>query len=186
MTELAAERLIDGVRVWPAADDPRRFVYLPGAPQPQLAPDGKPMASLILTGDSAILQVSTRWGLGAEETERLREKLAAAGDVDPGSITLSPAAITVSGVALEVADSRGDFRVIATAPGSGFPPFAAVFSVAVAGEQRSRAAAALAGSPGSLRVRYRAAAADLPVALDPTADVAAWQTTNQPPTNRPR
>jgi hypothetical protein len=157
MTEPAPVMLIEGVRLWRDEADPHLFFYLPGIPEPQRGPEGRPAVSLILTGDSAILQLGASWGLGPEQTERLRPALAAATPgTDPAAIVLSPAAVAVSEAVLEVADGSGGFSPVATSPGSGYPPFTAVFSSVLAGERRSLAAAALNGTPGSLRVRYRA------------------------------
>ena len=157
MREPAPVVVIEGVRVWCDEDDPQLFVYVPGVPEPQRGPDGRPTVSLIVTGDSAILQVGASWGLGTDQIERLRPKLAvAAPGVDPAGIMFSPAPVAVSEALLEAADGSGGFTPIATSPGSGYPPFTAIFSSVVAGEHRSLAAAALNGTPGSLRVRYRA------------------------------
>ena len=157
MSEPAPVMVIEGVRLWRDEGDPHLVFYVPGAPEPQRGPDGRPTVSLIVTGDSAILQVGASWGLGSVQNERLRPALAAAiPGVDPAAIVLSPAPVAVSEAVLEVADGSGGFSPIATSPGSGYPPFTAIFSSVLAGGQRSLAAAALNGTPDSLRVRYRA------------------------------
>jgi len=157
MSEPAAVIVVDGIRAWPSDDDPHRFLYVPGLPEPQRGPDGVPTSSLIVAGESAILQLGASWGLGSPQDERLRTALAAAyPGVDAAAVVLGPAPVDVSEAALEVADGAGGFTAIATSPGSGYPPFAAIFSAALTGEQRSLATAALNGTPGSVRVRYRA------------------------------
>ncbi len=164
---------IDGVRVWGDPIEPNRFVYLPGSPQPQRAPDGSPIGALIVMGGQSILQLGASWGLSEGQDEAIRAALAAPpSGLDRAGLILAMAPLGAVEATLEVADNQGVFAPLARSQTSGYPPFSAVYGVGVEGLTQARAVAALSGHPGALRIAYRADLAG--VGVTAVADVASW------------
>jgi hypothetical protein len=143
---------------------------------------------IALGGGISILQLSVRFDLEQADRDRLRVALSA-DHLDVAASTFQPAPIQVDQVSVRLAPSAaGAPAVLATSSGSGFPPWDAIFSIKLAGDQATQAARALAGTPGLLTVSVHAALPPevarsfdgRPTAIERVADVAAWVTPAAP------
>jgi hypothetical protein len=157
--------LFENVRYAPSPRQPGAFQYLPLAPSCQLDPAGRPAVSLLAAGDAAFLQLAAQWDPPADALERLRAKLAE--EAGAGSATLVPPQLSVDRCRL-----RADGDEIGSVATSGFPPWVALFALALDAGTRSAAMAALHGEPGRLTVTFEARLEGEPLQLD--ADVGAW------------
>jgi hypothetical protein len=162
--QAAAWSVFEDMRYAPAGQ-PRTFQYLPLAPSPQLDPAGRPAVSLLAAGDAAFLQLAAQWDPPADALERLRAQLAEAAGA--GAITLTPPRLSVDRCRL-----LADGHEIGAVTTSGFPPWVALFALALDAGTRSAATAALHGEPGRLTVTFEARLEGEPLQLD--ADVGAW------------
>jgi hypothetical protein len=147
-----------GVYCYPSADDPASFFYIPAEPAPERGPSGQPTLTLWMSDQGALLQFGTQWSIDGDTLEALRQQIERQfADLDPASIRLSPAPTTIESVTLNLADASGAFSVLQSQSSSGFPPFSAIFNLSLSAEQKPRAASALNGQPGLLRVTYHGA-----------------------------
>lgn len=176
---------LEGTHFYVDAHLPSTLRYLPPAPVPARSPDGHPLVSMFdLGGGVSILQLSVRFDLEDADQDRLRVELAT-DHLDVAAATFQPAPIQVDEVSVRLAANESDPpAVLATSGASGFPPWDAIFSIRLGGDQAARAARALAGTPGLLSVRVHAKVppevartlVGRPAAIERVADVAAWVT----------
>lgn len=144
-----------GVYCYPSVDDAASFYYIPAEPTPERAPSGQPTLTLWMSDQGAMLQFGTQWSIDGTTLEALRLQIGHQfADLDPASIRLSPAPTTIEAVTLELADATGAFSGLQSQSSSGFPPYSAIFNLSLSAEQKPRAASALNGQPGLLRVTY--------------------------------
>lgn len=135
---------------------PDRFYYIPGEPTPELSPNGAPTLSLWVTDLDARLQLGVQWTVSAAEEESLRRTIALRHPpLTAAALQLQPAPLQVQSVDLLLGDGQTPMQPLATTPSSGFPPYIAIFGVALDAEQKHQAIAALHGRTGFLAVRYR-------------------------------
>lgn len=144
-----------GVHCYRSEDDPTTFFYVPGDPEPEAGPEGRPQVSLLASDKGAILQLGARWTVGEPLLAELGQHLAAAAGVSPDAVNLRPAPVSVEGVALTLADESGGHRELKTAEASGAPPFNVIFSVQLTAAQKERVISAFNGREGLLALRYR-------------------------------
>jgi hypothetical protein len=172
---------VDGVHAYLQSGDPAGLVrYVPGDPTPQVDADGKPTLTVVDSGTSAVLAAGTRLSLSDAQRNDLEVTLLEQID-GVNRIDFEPAGFTVSQVTLSLADGQGAYQTLATTAAAA-PGFEASFSVALDGDQRTRAIAAVNGTAGLLKIEYTLdvaapAAATLPGAparVVRTADVARW------------
>lgn len=149
----------------------RRWRFASLAPWPQRSPAGDPLISLIEAGDHAFAQLSVQLDPPGSELEALRALLGRddAGEVVP--VTLESAVTAVTGIRI-ILDPDGAARTVATSSGSGYPPYTAVFSLQLTGEDRELVKSAMTGTEHQVEVVYM-------VDLDGTetrisADLATW------------
>lgn len=135
---------------------PNRFYYIPGDPAPELAPNGAPTLALWVTDTDARLQLGVQWHVSAAAQESLRRTIALHHPpLTAAALHLQPAPMQVQGVDLLLGDGQAPMQTLATAKSSGFPPYIAIFGVALDATQKQQAIAALHGRTGFLAVRYR-------------------------------
>lgn len=151
---MTVERSLHGVRFYADEHEPALWRYWPESLSAETSPDGGPTLSLLVMGEGATLQLGARWAPDEETLDRLRAHLASEAGV--ASVRLAPAPAHLGDALLEVGDGSGEFREIARASTSGFPPYQVVFSVALSADDKTRAANAIAGRGGWLRVRCSA------------------------------
>jgi hypothetical protein len=145
------------------------WTYVSVAPWPQLSPDGTPMISVLAAGDFAFVQLSAQLDPPGSSLEQARAALA--GDRDAASVTLSTGVSSVTSV--EVAVTADDEpRVVGTSAGSGYAPFAAVFSIQASADDRAAFEAALRGETGRVAIIYNAVTDRGPARI--SADLADW------------
>lgn len=145
---------INGIRCIPASDDPNMFYYMPLAPGPELGPSGRPTLSLLVTGQTGILQFGTRWGIDSQTLESVRAAISQKfPDLQLNLIRLVPAPATVKGVTLQITDGR-NLQDVQTVSSSGYSPYSAVFSVTLDAGSVARAISAIKGNAGMMAVRY--------------------------------
>jgi len=145
-----------GVRCFRDRNDPNRFYYLPGDPVPERGPDGHPTLLLLASDQGGMLQLGTHWTVGDSVLEQLRGVLAERfKGLKRESIQFAPVPVTVEEVSLLLGDGAGTFSTLKTSSSSGFPPYAAIFSVPVNASQKAQVTAALGGRAGFLKVIYR-------------------------------
>jgi hypothetical protein len=149
---------LDGIRAWPEPGQPGLWRWLPGAPSPQLGPDGCKQISILDAGGLTMLQLGARWSAEQAVLDALPRRIAAAagGGLDPSAITLSPADLSIGRVVLLLGPA-GALAEAAVAHPSDAPPYAAALSAALTGDKAEAAKAALAGGKGRMLVRYEAA-----------------------------
>lgn len=135
---------------------PNRFYYIPGDPTAELAPNGAPTLALWVTDTDARLQLGVQWHVNAAAEESLRHTIALRHPpLTAAALQLQPAPLQVQGVDLLLGNGQAPMQTLATAQSSGFPPYIALFGVALDAEQKHQAIAALHGRTGFLAVRYR-------------------------------
>ena len=135
--------------------DPSTFFYLPGEPEPETDPMGRPTLTLWVSDRESRLMVGTRWAVDAERLEELRLHIAETfEDLEPALIRLSMAPVTMEGVTLSLGDGEGNFKEIKTVKSSGYTPFSAIFNEQFPEEETSGVTAALNGREGFLKVSY--------------------------------
>lgn len=147
-----------GLRWWRDPHQPRRILLLPETPRPETGPQGDPTLSLLVAGETAFLQLSTRWDAAPEALEALEAHLDQRFPDQAGTFTFAAAPVTVEEAVLELsAGQPGDEpTVLATSRTSGAPSHTALFNLRLDAEQAARARAAIHGREGQLRVTYRA------------------------------
>jgi hypothetical protein len=165
----------NGIYCYRRVVDPSTFYYIPGAPAPQRTSKGDPQVSLISMGPMAMLQVGIKWDAGSETLSDVRGQVATKyPELDTSAIQLMPAAVSVTGVTLELKNADGKYDVVGTSSSSGTAPFTAIFSASLTSQQSAQATSALNGRADLLRVVY-SVSVDVSVAASATlsGDVAA-------------
>ncbi len=164
---------VDGVQVAPDPSGLHILRYVPASPTPELGPSGKPTLMLLKTSQTASLQLGVHFDLPAGGNVALA-KAVAAHDPTLATIPLQPAPVQIQHIAVTLADEQGAPHEIATAPASSFPPYAAVFAIALDAGQAAQAISAINGRTGVLAVDYTILepGADTPVIK--STDVGSW------------
>jgi hypothetical protein len=160
MTELPDGFELRGVYFYRSRDDRQTFHYFPGDPSPERGPSGEPIVTFLVTDQSAMLQLGTRWAVDSSLLESLRKQIADRfPDLNPALIRFTPAPLSVKDVALILISDDGQEEELQTVKSSGFPPYSAIFNVTLTAEQKARVASALNGRAGLLKVTYRSSLA---------------------------
>jgi hypothetical protein len=154
---------IGNVRCHPPRDSkvgPQRWTYEPLLPSPERGPSGKPTASLLTIGSGAILQLGAQLGLdGATESALAAEVQAVTRSTEP--VVLSAKQLTISSVQLLLSTDTGQVIELAATKSSGYPPFTAIFTVALDDTLLAEVAKTFRGV-GGLQVVYHLAADEAP------------------------
>jgi len=130
------------------------YACVPAAPRPELAPNGRPTLALWVIPPRPRLQLGTRWELTPEDLDSVRAAVVARHPATDPNISSAP--VEVDEVALLIGDGAHAPAQLATSSSSGFPPFAAVFSIELDDAQAALVTSALNGARGRLTVEYRA------------------------------
>jgi hypothetical protein len=176
---------INGVHCIPASDDPDLFYYMPSAPGPELGPSGRPTLSLLVTGQTGILQFGARWAVESQTLESVRAAISQKfPDLPLNLIRLVPAPVSIKGVTLQITDGR-TLKDVQTVSSSGYPPYAALFSVTLDAASVARAISSIQGNSGMMAVRYDLLlslqnSVEVTIKGDLQADLAALDNSAQP------
>ncbi len=176
---------VQDVRCLQDPRNPERFFYLPAAPTSELAPNGSSTLLLFVSDKSGILQLGAQWHVSESIFAALRTAIIAKHTwLEAEFIQFAPVPITLHEAVVLLGDgSAGDSVPLASTASSGYPPYIAVFSIALNADQVARARAALSGRGHFLQVAYRGsmprdfAAALLPngaTTFEARTDVATW------------
>lgn len=172
---------VDGTHFYGQKDRPDTLYYLPGAPVPELDAQSRPTLMLLRMPQASILQLGAQFTLTAADQSAALAKIAARQPAF-ASARLQPAPISVQKAAVSMADATGKVVELKSTVSSGFPPYAAIFSITLTPDQAAQAIAAVNGRAGLLFVDYvialpAAVAATLdgaPTSLLRRTDVASW------------
>ncbi|MER9115696.1 hypothetical protein NKH93_03620 [Mesorhizobium sp. M0954] len=146
-----------GFHCFAADADMKSWHYLPQSADVQRDDAGKPILSFTDLGSTAYLIFSARWGATNEDIEALRREIAArSGQPDAAQTPLSFAPITSPLCNALIGDGRGTFEIAASSATSGYPPYAAVFDLALEAEWLASARAGVREQAGFLAVEYLA------------------------------
>ena len=155
MTELPNGFDLHGVHVYQSTDDPQTFYYIPGEPQPERSPSGKPTLNLFVTDKNALLQLGTRWEVNADLLTELQKQVQDLHpEINQSSILLTPAPVSINKASLILMTDDDKEEELQAITSSGFPPYAAVFNVGLTNDQKTRVASALSGCKGRLKAVY--------------------------------
>ncbi|MFF7352053.1 hypothetical protein ACFZA1_05300 [Streptomyces filipinensis] len=136
--------------------DPLTVRLLPGDPVLDLSPQGVPMASLVVAGASASVQISAHWWPDRDETAALLAQAAEELKVAPGELIIAIGGVKVHGVTLNARDDGGAETELAESASSGAPPYTTLMTAPVEPALVPLVEEALSGSPGKLFVRFDA------------------------------
>jgi hypothetical protein len=132
------------------------FYCIPGAPKPELAPNGRPTLGLWMIPPQPMLQLGSRWTLDPADIAAIRAALTArTPTLKPESVQVVPAPVTVDEAVVLIDNGSGGFDELARSSTSNYPPYAAIFSQRLDDAQAARVASALNGARGRLLVEYR-------------------------------
>lgn len=160
MTELSGGFDFEAVHLFQSKDDPQTFYYVPGEPTPERSESGQPLVNLLISEQTGLVQLSTRWEVKTEQLEALRRPLHDRfPEVDPAAIRFSPAPISIEAVALMLMADDDQEEEVQSVTSSGFPPYTALFNATLNAAQKPRVVAALKGHTGLLKVVYRSSLA---------------------------
>ncbi|MEO0516023.1 MAG: hypothetical protein AAF171_01845 [Cyanobacteria bacterium P01_A01_bin.116] len=144
---------------YPNPDRPNAYYYLPRQLQPQRDSAQDPTLNLVSVGSGAYLQLSVHWEAEAFALKALRQRIAEQQmlektSVDPSSLLLSFAPVTVQHVSLRLGDGTGNWQELQRAKSSGFPPYTTLFNLQLNAEQHTQVAAALNGRTEFCQISY--------------------------------
>lgn len=134
------------------------WTYLPARADVARNADGSPQLTWVELGATAYLLFTATWAAPAEDVDALRGAVAErTGTSDPATLRLSFAPLEGPGCRVQVAHAVGAAtRTIATSGTSQVPPYDAVFSLTLRGDDLAAAGSALQGQPGRLVVQFDA------------------------------
>ncbi|MFJ7956943.1 hypothetical protein ACIQ62_11665 [Streptomyces sp. NPDC096319] len=136
--------------------DPLTVRLLPGEPALDLSPQGVPMASLVMAGDSASLQISAHWWPDHDETDALLARAAEELEASPDALIVAIGGVEVHGVTLTAREDGGHETVLARSTSSGAPPYTTILTAPVEPTLVPLVKDALSGAAGKLFVRFDA------------------------------
>jgi len=168
MSALPEGLQLDDVYFYRSPDSASTFFYIPGAPTPRLTSLGEPALSLMAMGEIAFLTLEARWEVPSRRLDTLKELLARnLPELAPGKLQLALAPVSVDQARLVLGEEQDGTHQLQATPGSGSPPFTALFNAQLDAEQRAQVLSALNGRRGVLRVVYQLRLA-VPVAVSVT------------------
>jgi hypothetical protein len=164
---------LDGVRLAADPGRPGVVTYLPASPTPELDTSGRPTLHILKTPQLASLQFGVHFDLPAGGETQLAAQMALA-EPALANARLQPAPVQVRHIGVRLADETGARSEIASSTGSGFPPYAAVFSIPLTPAQAAQAISAVGGRRGVLSVEYIMNLQGSDAALVKDSDIATW------------
>ncbi|MFE5794997.1 hypothetical protein ACFQ8C_20820 [Streptomyces sp. NPDC056503] len=114
------------------------------------------MASLVMAGASASLQLSAHWWPERDEVDALLGRAAEELEVAPGDLIVAIGGVEVHGVTLIAREDGGGESVLAHSTSSGAPPYTTLLTAPVEPTLVPLVKEAFSGSPGKLLVRFDA------------------------------
>ena len=168
-----------GLQLFELPSEPNTYHYLPTRPDLRRDALGQPLTSIIDAGTKGYLMLSVAWEAERKAFEALHQKFVAQNSqLRPADIRLVFAPVSSVRCRVLLADDCGGFQALASSNTSRVPPYDAVFSLELQGEQLAKARAALLGEPGNLAIEY-CAELGMPVKGTATfaarsADLAPW------------
>ncbi|WP_127587751.1 hypothetical protein [Paenibacillus koleovorans] len=195
-----------GLTCYPDPGDPNTFYYRPSRPTPERDAIGRPVLILWQGGAGSRIQFGTQWTAENVELQALTEEIIRRYPdrrLTERRVLLSPEQVEIAGVALEIRSDGNDgsgsgsgngsgngsdsglagscadasFTTLHKVRSSGYPPYSALFNVALTPMQAAHAKRALAGEPGYLRVTYSGTVRQPDTgfaSLTATADISTW------------
>ena len=147
---------IDGVVCYASDERPGTWLYVPGAPLPELAA-GRPSLNAYVSPQGGILQLGAEWKVKPETLAKIGASLKQQTGQQDLDLQLAPASVREATV--EIGDGQGTFAVVGTSASSGFSPYRAIFRIDLDAARKDATVAALNGRRDFVVVRYRASAA---------------------------
>lgn len=135
--------------------DPPVIRVVPGDIGPERSPDGTAMATLMISGEHAVLNLGTRWWPSEEELNAVRNAVAAKRERPSSDYLVNTANLWGIVVSLVLTDGGGAPVELARGRSSNAPPFTAVLSADV-GAHRDVLRRAFLGERGLLHARLAA------------------------------
>jgi hypothetical protein len=146
----------DGLHVFTKDGDESSVYYIPGAPTPELGPNGQPTLMLFASGTGAILQLGARWAATDAQVALLRAEVEQKYPALQNA-KLLPAPVTVRQVVVSLSDGAGHWTPLQSSSSSGYSPYNTVFNISLDSTQRGLAIAAINGRTDCLRVEFQLA-----------------------------
>ena len=173
---------VDGVELIATDSAGSAYAYVPGEPSPELTAAGAPTLMLLQTPAAATLQIGTRWAVAPVTLDRIRIRIAHDRGIAADRVQLAWAALTVERVTVDLREPSGAGTELASSGSAQYPPFAAIFSIALTRDRAALVVSALTGTRGILSATYHATvrASAFTAPLTRTTDVAAWFADRKP------
>lgn len=156
MIEIPGSFEFGGLLCFPRPASLHSYYFLPLHADVDRDGSGRPMSSLIVTGDTGFLMFTAVWRAAETDVEALRAELAARDQVDATNISLAFAPVQVTRCDLLLEDGSGQWQTLSSRTTSGFPPYSTLFNVMPTREQFPNVAAALNGRVDVMAVEYDA------------------------------
>lgn len=138
-------------------NEPCDWSFFPLRADVQRNENGAPLVTLFELGSSAQLTFSTLWQAKPDDLSALTELIGQFGGVDrTPKLSFSP--IRSPQCRILVNNGLGGFAPIAVSGTSGYPPYQALFNLALTGDELDHARAALRGESGHVLIEYSAEA----------------------------
>lgn len=155
MKEIPESFNFQGIYCYRNKEDPFSFFYIPAQAMPEAGPDGQPSLLLLVSDQGAILQIGTRLTIEPDLLESLRKFLPQQyPGIEPASIRLAMAPISIEGVSLSLGDGTGKFEKLKTERSSSYIPFNAIFNVTLDAVGKTKTVSAINGNRGFLKATY--------------------------------
>jgi len=136
--------------------DEHAFYFIPLIPSIKTDNRDKAMFSLIIVGETSMLQLTTEWRAKDENLEGLRTRLSIRHpDLTSALLRLSFAPIEIESANLVLQEGEEDI-ILSSSKTSGVAPFAAIFNAQLTKEQKEKVIAALKGEAGIFKFNYKA------------------------------
>lgn len=136
-------------------NDPATVYYIPLTVIAEKGQQEKLQFSLMLAGNSHMLQLACRWDIDRVLLTKLNtallQMLRSEGLT---TINFSAPSLNVKEVRLELADKNKKYTTLQSATSSGFPPYNAVFNLKINNEQKDQVLHTLNGTDDHMRIVY--------------------------------
>ncbi|HEY6351076.1 MAG TPA: hypothetical protein VI636_16860 [Candidatus Angelobacter sp.] len=134
--------------------DPATFFYTPGQPSPEFTPAGIPAASLVSAGNGGFFSLGVHWDLAQSQLQALQQYLRRQFPDLATAPVLRPEQVSVDAVKLVLQMPDRSNSVLATTTSAGYPPFSAIFNVALDAARLAQVTMPLSGRENVLTVQY--------------------------------
>jgi hypothetical protein len=151
---------------------PDTWSYVALSADAERTADGHPTITVMNIGETAILQLGTRWEPATDAIEALRNHIAVVSGANASEVRLSPEARDQVTATLDVRNEAGVSVASAESATSNYPPFATVFNLTLDAVARASVLSALAGRSGLVSITYRSRVAGEPIEV--STDIGNW------------